>query len=99
MIGKVNYIGSNAINIGLNNDLIRYTLLVISGIFAGYMLQPVPKWLNNLFDNSNVFKFIILVFIGATALYPLDEKKFFNIIIGSIFILVLFAILRKFDKL
>jgi hypothetical protein len=98
MIEKVNHIGSVTINLGLNNDLIRYILLVISGIFAGYMLQPVPKWLNNLFDNSNIFKFIVLIFIGSTALYPLDKNKFFNIIIGSIFILVLFAILRKFDK-
>lgn len=67
-------------------------------MFAGYTLQPVPKWLNDQFDNNIILKFVILVVIGITALYPIDEKKFLYIVLTSVITLALFEILRKFDK-
>jgi hypothetical protein len=86
------------INKIFKNDFIRLFLLVLTGIYAGYTLQPVPKWLNNLFDTSQLFKFIIIMIIGITALYPIDKDKLFNITLMSIIILILFELFRKYDK-
>lgn len=88
----------NYTNMLFQNDTLRTTLLIMTSVFIGYTLQPVPKWLNNLFDTSHVFKFIIMMIVGITALYPLDATKLINIIIGSIIVLVLFEASRKYDS-
>ncbi len=86
------------INIFFNNDLFRMFMLILVGIFAGYTLQPVPKWLNSLFDKSNLFKFIIIMIIGITAVYPIDKNKLINIILSSTLILLLFNFFRNLDN-
>ena len=55
------------------NNYLRMILLLISSVFMGYTLQPVPKWLNNLFDTSNILKFFILFISGSLVVYPLNE--------------------------
>lgn len=86
------------VNTSFSHDFFRLFSLVVAGVFAGYTLQPVPKWLNNLFDTSNVFKYLTLVVIGITALYPVNKKKMLDILISSGIILLLFAGLRYIDK-
>lgn len=89
---------SKIVSQSFKNDFFRLISLLIAGVFAGYTLQPVPKWLNEQFDNNVIFKFAILVVIGITALYPIDEKKFVYIVLTSVITLALFEILRKFEK-
>ena len=84
----------NLTNNILNNDLLRTLLLLVSGVGMGYTLQPVPKWLNTLFDTSNILKFFILFIAGSIACYPLDNKKFSLVVICSICTLVLFHMFR-----
>jgi len=85
------------INFMFSNDFYRLYLLILCSIYAGYTLQPVPKWLNNMFNTSNIFKFFILICIGITAVYPIDKNKLINISLSSFIILVLFDIFRTFD--
>ena len=87
----------NMANNILSNDFVRLLVLILGGIYAGYTLQPIPEWLNNLFNKSNVFKFLILMMIGLVASYPINEQKIMNVIIISIFILVFFELKRKID--
>lgn len=98
------YLNGNIIKIidNLNhifaNNFFRFLALLFASVFAGYALQPVPQWLNDLFNVSNLFKYFILVIIGITTVYPLDEAEVVYIFIGSAVILILFEFMRKFDK-
>ena len=78
----------------LENDYIRIFIMLIIGVFTGYTLQPVPQWLNKLFDKSNIFKFLILFLGGSVALYPLTNNKILIITICSILILAIFQLFR-----
>lgn len=73
-------------------------LLLISGVFAGYTLQPVPKWLNNLFDTSNILKFSVLFVGGAISVYPLTQENIITVTLCSVIILFLFQMARNYDK-
>ena len=88
---------TNQIIVSLNNilkyDYIRVFIMIITGVFAGYTLQPVPQWLNKLFDTSNIFKFLVLFCGGCVASYPLTNQ---NIIIVSICSLVILTIFQYF---
>lgn len=85
-------------NNSLFNNYVRIFIMLICGVFMGYTLQPVPHWLTNLFDTSNIFKFFILFFAGVTAVYPLDNNEIYYIFFGSLLILVLFSFFRRYDK-
>ena len=88
---------TNKYNNILSIDFIRILLLLLTSVYIGYTLQPVPETLNNLFNNSNLFKFLILFICGSTSLYPLDDQKIMYIFISSIIILLLFNYLRNLD--
>ena len=47
------------INKILENDWLRSLLLIIASIFAGYTLQPMPLKLNNMFNTSSSFKYMV----------------------------------------
>ena len=64
----------------------------------GYTLQPVPKWLNNLFDTSNILKFLVLFISGAIAVYPLTQENIIIVTLCSIIVLFLFQMARTHDK-
>jgi len=81
----------------LNNDYFRIFFLILVAVFAGYTLQPVPKWLSNLFDKSEIFKFIVLFMVGSVAVHPIDKSKAFKITLGVIVVLGLFYLARVFD--
>lgn len=96
--GVANYFVTKSANQLLNVEIIRYLILIVTGVFAGYTLQPVPKWLNNLFDTSYTFKFAVIVLMGMVALYPLDDNEVSYIFIGSFLVLVMFMVFRKIDE-
>ena len=81
----------------LVNDYIRTFIIIISGVFIGYTIQPIPKWLHNIFDTSNIFKFLVLFYTGVIALYPLTKEKVQWIIIGVIISMYLFEVFRKYE--
>jgi len=73
-------------------------LFMISGIFLGYTLEPIPKTLDKLFKNSIIFKFIIIFVAGCIYVYPLNIEHIINILVCSIIALVLFEGIRMYDK-
>jgi Ca2+/Na+ antiporter len=77
---------------------LRLSLLILTGVLGGYTLLPLPRWLQYQFENSNVFKFFILVIIGVTALWPINGQKLQHIIATAIIILLFFHLLRSFDE-
>lgn len=85
------------INKLLDNLYLKTFLIILTGIYAGYTLQPVPKWLNNLFDTNLIFKFIIILIIGLTMLHPIDKNKLMVIIICTVLILGLFEFFKKIN--
>ncbi len=82
----------------LQNNHLRMLLLLVSGVFMGYTLQPVPKWLNNLFDTSNVLKFLVLFVSGAIAVYPLTQENIIIVTLCSVIVLFIFQMARNHDK-
>jgi hypothetical protein len=78
----------------LKNDYIRIFIMLITGVFAGYTLQPVPLWLSKFFDTSNLLKFIVLFLGGSVAAYPLTNHNILIISICSIIILTIFHLFR-----
>lgn len=80
------------------NDFLKLLSTLFTGILVGYTIQPVPKWLNNLFDNSNIFKFILIFINCIISTYPINLSKIINSFISSVIILVIFSIFRYIDK-
>ena len=99
VVNNVADITIKTVNDTFSNDFFKLVSLLLTGIFAGYTLQPVPKWLNKLFDNSHIFKFIIIFTIGITSAYPINKDKISNIFISSVVILVIFSVFRYIDEL
>lgn len=85
-------------NYFLKNEYVRIILLIISSVLVGYTLQPIPKWLNNLFDNSKIFNFFILFLAGTITVYPVNKNNLMCVTIGSILALILFQSARNLDK-
>jgi Ca2+/Na+ antiporter len=77
---------------------LRLSLLILTGVLGGYTLLPLPRWLQYQFENSNMFKFFILVIIGVTALWPINGQKLQHIVATAVIILLFFHLLRSFDK-
>jgi hypothetical protein len=89
---------TNKYNNILSMDFVRILLLLLTSVYIGFTLQPVPETLNKLFNNSNLFKFLILFIFGSIALYPLDNKKTINLSMSCIILLYLFNYLRNLDN-
>lgn len=85
-------------NLILKNESIRIILYMISSVLIGYVLQPIPKWLNNLFDTSNILKFIILFVCGTVYAYPIAKSDIIYVFAYSVLALIVFEFARKFDK-
>ncbi len=81
-----------------SNNYLRVFLLLITGVYMGYTLQPVPKWLNKMFDTSILLKFAILFIAGSISLYPLNNNSLMWVTVGSILTLGLFQYMRKMDE-
>jgi hypothetical protein len=79
----------------LNNERVKIFLILTTSILSGYVLQPVPPFLHNLFQNSHTFKFFILFTIGMVIFHPLNNEKFIMIIFSCILILFIIDRIRK----
>ena len=71
---------------------IRIPLLLLSSVFISYALEPVPPALMNLFQTSNLFKFVVLVTVGLTAFEAeaLTGRHIINICVSSVVLLLVF---------
>lgn len=85
------------VNDTLGNRHINIFLMLISGIFLGYTLQPIPKWLNKQFNTNYLLKYIIICTVGLTSLHPITRENFISVMIISFAILIMFDLMRKFD--
>ncbi len=83
------------INNFLENNHIRMFLLLITGVFMGYTLQPVPKWLDTLFNTSHILKFFVLFIAGSISVYPLNSNSIISVLIGTIITLLIFESARN----
>ena len=63
----------------------------------GYTLQPVPDWLNHLFDTSEIFKFCILFLTIVATFYPMDPNEMAIAFVCCGLTLILFQIARRKD--
>jgi hypothetical protein len=95
--GKLRKKSFGTINHILKNDFLRSFLLLMVSVYAGYTLKPLPDNLDNLFNTSTPFKFLILFILMITSLYPLDEKKVGLSIVVPIILLGFFDFLRYFN--
>ncbi len=84
----------NEFNNILSYNYIRIFLLIITGVFMGYTLQPVPTWLNELFNTSIILKFLVLFIAGSVAVYPINENNILWVFFGSISTLYIFHLFR-----
>jgi hypothetical protein len=81
----------------LDNDFVKSFLFMLSGVYMGYTLNPVPYYLSQKFDNSYIFKFLILYITGVVAFHPLTTKKLISIVLGATITLYLFDYLRNLN--
>ena len=98
MVVNVKEVTHAFLNNTFANNYLRMLIMLLCGVFIGYTLQPVPQWLSHLFDTSNFFKFIVLFLAGLTAVYPLDQNEIYDIILGSLTVLLIFNLLRRFKN-
>ena len=88
----------NAQNVLLTNNYLRILILLVSGVFMGYTLYPVPKFMDKLFETSNIFKFIILFSAGLVAVYPVNKENILWVGLCSAGTLLLFHLFRKYEE-
>jgi hypothetical protein len=86
---------TNKLNALFKNDEFRTFIFIITSIWLGYTLQPVPDWLNQVFDTSNIVKFLIIFAVGATSFYPLDNREVRNLFVGTIVVMFIFHLMRQ----
>ena len=86
---------AKTLNTILQNIYLRNFIFIIAGVFMGYTLQPVPVWLNHLFNTSQLLKFGVLFISGVSVLYPMDENKMTITLGCSILALFVFYIFRN----
>lgn len=84
----------NITNDIFDNPFLRMSVFLMTGVFIGYTFQPVPKKMSDLFDNSQIFKFIVLFCVGATSYHPINKQKLKEIVFGALVVLGVFHLLR-----
>lgn len=88
----------NLTNNFLQNNYLRTILLLVTGVYMGYTLKPVPKWLNKLFDTSHLIKFLVLFIAGCISVYPLNKTNITWVFISSVLTLFIFQCARYLDR-
>lgn len=86
------------INTFLQNGTFRVFVLVVTSVFTGYTLYPVPKTLDNMFYVSHVFKYLILMLVLASSMHPLNESSLFLVVVVPVLVLLMFRFLRKYEE-
>lgn len=92
----------NSYNQLLSNKYVYIIIFLITTVLIGYTLQPVPLFLNYLFDNSVIFKFVIMFIVVSTYYFSKDNKLTNEDFMLSIFIstglLIILEIFRFIEK-
>lgn len=78
-----------------DNKIVGNSALIITGVLAGYCLQPVPKVFHDAFDSSNVLKFFVLFILSIVGSRPETDKQ---LAINAIIILVLLALVETYRE-
>ena len=81
-----------------SSDMLRLGVITLGSIYAGYTLQPVPEWLNKMFNESLMFKFVVILLICMTSVYPLTDTKIVQSLMVTVVLLMMFHFFRKNDK-
>lgn len=89
---------SQFINTFLQNRIFRIVVVVITSVFTGYTLYPVPQFLDSMFYTSSLFKYLILMFAIASSMYPLNEQTVLLAVVVPAVVLYTFHFLRKYNE-
>ena len=90
---------ARVLNMLLENDMFRLFVLAVASVYTGYTLYPVPKFLDNMFYVSSAFKYLILLLVLSASIYPLDGSKTLMVLVVPLFVLALFELMRRYEKL
>ena len=85
------------LNILLSNNTMRFFVLMVTSVYTGYTLYPVPKFLDELFYSSDIFKYLTLMFLLSTSMYPVTSENIYTILLIPGLVLLFFKLLRKYD--
>jgi glycerol uptake facilitator-like aquaporin len=86
---------TSPINYLLDQQIIKITLALLSATFIGYTLKPVPAWLTELFNESVVFKGVILLIFALVVSHPLNNKKLLALLVGVPVVLIIYYLLQN----
>lgn len=86
------------LNAFLHNDMFRLFVLAVASVYTGYTLYPVPKFLDDMFYTSNLFKYLILLLVLGASIYPLNDTKTYMIFVVPLLVLLFFQFLRNYEK-
>jgi len=89
---------ANILNLILSNSWTRALLFVVSTVFIGYTLQPIPDSLNRLFNTSTLFKFGVIVVCLACTAWPMSDNDILMILVISALTLYVFELMRTGTK-
>ncbi len=89
---------TNGINYLLKNNYVRVFVFVVATVYAGYTLMPVPSNFKKMLDKSYLMKYLILFFVAASMLHPLDNEKLKICVVVPIFVLIMFRMMRNRSK-
>jgi len=79
----------------LSKDITQTILLFVMTMFGGNTIRPIPEILDYHFQNTFLFKYVVLIFVGFRTLHPLNNKKMILIITLPLVLLCIINILRK----
>lgn len=86
---------TSGINYLLKNNYVRVFIFVLAIAYAGYTVMPVPKNFKKMLDKSYLMKYLILFFVAASMLHPLDNDKLKICVVVPFFILIMFRMMRN----
>ena len=80
------------------NEHIRMIFVIILSVFIGYTLMPLPKKIETLFKESQLFKFAVLFLMGLITFNPSSVKGMVWIVVVPILFLLVLHLLRKAEE-
>jgi hypothetical protein len=89
---------TEGINYVTNTKYISLFIFMLSFVYAGYTLYPVPSKMNKMFNRSLLLKYVVLLVIAIYISQPLTSEKLQICLIVSVLVLLLFEVLRNFSR-
>ena len=84
------------INNSLSNEHFNLFAAILLTLLIGNTIKPVPPVLENLFNTSFLFNYVILVAFITRAFYPVTNQKLILILVFSFVLLYSLKILRMY---